>query len=120
MKARDLIKENESAIVIFTRGHQFHIFDKGRGSTGNWRIGRKREFDKVIIYLRQEDAPLSNEVYVAIPTRTIDSPEEARYIIELANIRHVGNTGKNWLEFAEGGQNPIRYLDAKERGEKNR
>lgn len=109
MKARDLIAENESAIVIFTDGRNFHIERDGSGSTGNWKLDPSREYDTVIIYERDWDGE-SNQLYLAVPIDVLESSHEGRYVIQLKNIRSVGTTETNWLEFAEGGQNPIRYM----------
>lgn len=109
MQAKDLIDENETAVVFFTRGERFHIGEGGRGSTGNWKMAPGRAFDKVIVY-RRDPATQTNEVYVAIPVGVRPNGEADRYIIDLADIRYVGTTEANWTTFAEAGPNPVRYL----------
>lgn len=36
MKAIDLLKAGETAVVVFIRGDQFRLDGKGDGKTGNW------------------------------------------------------------------------------------
>jgi hypothetical protein len=110
MKAKNLVHKNESAIVLFTRGPEFRIEDDKTGSTGEWKMSRERQFIKVIIYLRGADIR-SNDLYIADPTGITDGRHKGRYVIKLKNIRHVGTTDKNWYEFAEGGQSPVRYIN---------
>ena len=38
------------------------------------------------------------------------SEEEGRRTILLKNVRYRGSTTANWREFANGRQNPVRYL----------
>jgi hypothetical protein len=109
VRARDILSGGESGVVIFTDGSNLHIDDASKGTTGNWKMDPNRQFDKVIIYKRDRETR-TNVVYLAIPMGITESPEEGRYVIELANIRRVGITDENWPGFSEGGRNPIRYL----------
>ncbi len=61
MKARDLLGENESAIVLFTDGQELHIREDRTGSTSNWKLSRKHDYDKVIVYRRDIETG-TNEV----------------------------------------------------------
>jgi len=110
MKARVLINDDESAVVIFTDGTHFHFEADGKGTTGYWVISPNHEVDKVVIYQRGESAEV-NDVYVATYAGVVPSPIEGRYTVNLKDVRHVGTTDANWHEFAEGGQNPIRYVE---------
>ena len=108
MKAKDLISTNETALVLYTHGDEFIIQENQRGATGEWKIDPQRKFDKVIIYRRDSDTG-ANDVFVAIPIIR-EKTVENRYKIYLAKIRFIGVTKLNWIEFAEGGSNPVRYL----------
>ena len=109
MNARELIEPGERAVVVFTHGPHFVWREDGSGSTGNWKINRARRFDRVIIYHRLDSAT-ANEVYTAEADGLEPSDEEGRKIILLKNVVHRGSTTANWREFAEGRQNPVRYL----------
>ena len=109
MKARDLLASGESAVVIFTSGGDFYIREGGNGSTGNWPVNPSREYDRVIVYRRDERTG-TNDIYLARPAAITKSPAENRYVIGLVGIRHVGTSDQNWFDFAEGGPFPIRYL----------
>ncbi len=110
MKARDLLKKGETAIIFFTRGKHVHINPDGTGTTGYWRLNPKRKVKRVIIYKR-ESTTSDNEVYVADHAGFSTPDDEGRYTILLRNMKHVGVTRKNWTEFTDGARSPVRYLD---------
>ena len=107
-RARDLLKEGESAVVIFTRGSNFQVHGDGTGVTGYWKVTPQVDVDRVIIYRRQPDR--TNEVYMAKPVAVRGPDEEDRYSIELAAVQRVGATEAKWYQFAETQANPVRYL----------
>lgn len=109
MEARNLLKPDETAIVIFTKGKHFHINPDGTGTTGYWKINPKRKVQRVIIYKR-ESKTSDNEVYIAEHAGVGTPNKEGRYTILLRKLKHVGVTRKNWRDFAEGARSPIRYL----------
>jgi hypothetical protein len=112
MKATDLLKKGEVAIVLRTDGRHFHIDSKGFGHTGNWVINPSRQVHKVVIY--KQDNPLTpNEIYVADHVGVSQHDDGRRYIISLADIRPLGSITEDWYEFADvdpGARNPVRYL----------
>ena len=112
MKARDLIADGETAVVILTSGPYFEVNADGSGSTGKWVIDPTRRLDKVIIY-RRDPLHLTAEVFVGEPVDIVKSDRDRRYVIHLANVRDMGETPETWLPFADlkpGAQNPIRYV----------
>lgn len=109
MKARDFIKPGENVVVIFTHGMHFDLDDDNTGSTGQWVIDSNRRLDRVILYRRDDDKDL-NTLYIANYAGIEPATREGRYDIQLTHVQYIGTTSKNWPEFAEGGQNPIRYL----------
>ncbi len=109
MKARDLLGENESAIVLFTDGQELHIREDRTGSTSNWKLSRKHDYDKVIVYRRDIETG-TNEVYLAVPGDITASSVPGRSVLGLANIECAGITDEGWYAFAEAGSNPVRYL----------
>jgi hypothetical protein len=110
MKARDLLKNGESAVVLFTRGARFTVKANGSGSSGNWRIGANRNPDKVIVYHRLGSAN-DNEVFIANWVGIKDSSEENLSVIMFDKCKSAGPTTLNWFKFAEGGTQAVRYLD---------
>jgi hypothetical protein len=109
MKARDLVNAGEKTVAIFTHGTWFEHSPDGTGSTGKWVIDPNHPLDRAIIYHRDDKAQ-TNTVYTADIVGVVSADAEKRYTIQLAHICHCGETPLNWPEFAEGGQNPIRYL----------
>ncbi|MEY3555997.1 MAG: HNH endonuclease [Microcystis aeruginosa LL13-03] len=109
VKARDFIKPNEKVVVIFTEGKHFVLHDDNTGSTGQWKIDPNREVDRIILYHR-DDENNTNNLYIANHAGAGPADREGRYDIRLTHVQYIGATSVNWVEFAEGGQNPIRYL----------
>jgi hypothetical protein len=111
MKARDFIKPDEKVIVVFTNGTLFERNpDNDTGLTGDWKINPKHSIDRVVIYLRGEQA---NMLYIANHAG-VEFVEGKRYKIKLAQVQYIGETDSNWSQFAETKQNPIRYLSKSE------
>lgn len=109
MKARDFIKPGENTIVIFTRGAHLVLGDDNTGLTGEWDLNPNRPVERVIIYHRNDETN-ANILYIANHAGVKPADREGRYNIQLAHVQYVGTTPSNWIEFAEGGQHPIRYL----------
>lgn len=109
MKARDFIKPGENVMAIFTHGIHFDLCDGNTGLTGQWNIDPNRRVDRVIIYLRNNEMN-TNTLYIANYAGVKPADREGRYDIQLTHAQYIGTTSTNWSEFAETGQNPIRYL----------
>lgn len=112
-KSNEVIKKNEKAIVIFTRGPHFTYDSLGSGTTGNWVVDPESvdEVDKVIIYLRRENE-LMNRIYLGNYEGMRKSDIPGRHIIRFSALKEVGTTESNWPEFASSGQNPVSYVIA--------
>lgn len=110
MKARQFQRPGERMMVIFTRGGRFVVNDDHSGSTGNWVIDPNRNVDRVVIYHRRDQAS-PNELYIGTFKGVQPTDKPTRYSVQLDHIQYVGLTESNWLDFADGGQNPIRYLE---------
>ncbi len=50
MIAKNIIEDDESAIVILTDGTNLKIFDGGFATTGNWVIDKNLAVDIAFIY----------------------------------------------------------------------
>lgn len=109
MKARELIADGETAVAVYTDGLFLEIKPDGTGSTGNWIVRSDLDVDRVIILRR--GASQVNQVYVAtFNGLTLDEGDPRRWRIHFTNARLVGRTDNNWREFADAGQNPVRYV----------
>jgi hypothetical protein len=75
--ASDLLRNDESAVVIFTRGSKFKFEKSGKGYSGNWLINPNHKFDRVIIYYRPEDRRSGAELYTG-DFKDIGAPIEPR------------------------------------------
>ena len=115
MKAKNLLKSGETAIAIFTDGRNLEIKFGGKSISGVWRIDRKLEADKVIIYLRNKEKGI-NEIYIGDFSGIVPSTVkglEHRFSVEFTNVEFVGETYENWNGFADtkrGSANPIRKI----------
>jgi hypothetical protein len=114
MIAKNIIEDDESAIVFSTDGKGLKIFDGGFATTGDWLIDRNLAVDKAIIYKRDK---LSNrtEIFLGKPLDVFPSTKNfGRYIVRLSDVSFVGTTENNWCEFTEskkGATNPIKYIN---------
>lgn len=107
-KARDLLQEGETAVIIFTRGPEFIRHPDGTGLTGYWKLAPRIDVDWLIVYLRKVDG--SNDVYRAKAVAVNRRPDDDRAGIELTSIERIGQTSATWYQFAETQANPVRYL----------
>ena len=94
MRARELLKDGERAVAIFTRGEHFSVDANGGGESGSWVIDPRRQVDKVIIYYRRGSSG-ANDIYIANHAGSIPSPMRGRYIIRLTSAHLVGSTSVN-------------------------
>src|SRR5262249_358720 len=72
----------------------------------------RKRIDKVIIYKR-DAVGKNHEIFVGTLVNIINSAEEGRHQINMADISFVGTTNLNWNEFTEtrpGAVNPIKYV----------
>src|SRR5262245_20418998 len=109
MKAHDLVKAGESAVAIFTRGGRCVLREDGTGYAANWVMNLKKKIKKVIIYKR-DAIGTNHEVFIGSLIDVINSDQEGRRQINMADISFVGTTTLNWNEFTEtkpGAVNPI-------------
>jgi hypothetical protein len=114
--ARDLVKANKSAVVIFTRGDKFKFDESGDGYSGNWRI-RRDHFDSVIIYKAKERSP-GAEIYIG-KFESIDpviEPETSknrilRRSVRFTNLKRVGETDVNFHQFTETKRNSFCFIN---------
>lgn len=115
MKAKEVLKGNETAIVIFTDGRGLKINDNGSGISGVWRINKNASPDRVIIYKRGADKNI-NEIYVGNFIQMLPSTEkeyEKRSVVEFDSMEYIGRTDTNWNEFTDtrrGAVSPIKYI----------
>jgi len=113
MIAKNIIEDDESAIVIFTDGRGLKIFDGGFAITGDWLIDRNLAVDKAIIYKRDKEKNLT-EIFLGKPMDVFPSKTNRRFVVRLSDVSFVGTTENNWHEFTEskkGATNPIKYIN---------
>ncbi len=110
IRAEEVLEKGQTAVVIFTRGSDLEIYDdgSGRGHSGFWKIGLYRKYDKVVIYLREEDG--RNIIYTA-DVEDIGDEQNGRYKLFLTNIEEQAETSSNWWAFTGNKSSyPIKYL----------
>ena len=111
-KAAELVQPGQNAIVVFTRGDLFTHNQDGDGSTGNWtaRENSLVGIDKVIIYKR-DDLTGNNHIYISDYEGWKLSSEPRRKVIRFSNLKEIGQSSFNWLEFkGSGGSFPLAYI----------
>lgn len=114
MIAKNIIENDESAIVISTDDKGLKMFDGGFATTGDWLIDRNLAVDKAIIYKRDK-ATNRTEIFLGKPLDVFPSTQTfGRYVVRLSDLSFVGTTENNWCEFTEskkGATNPIKYIN---------
>jgi len=109
--AAEIIPHGLVALVVFSRCKNLELRKNGTGWTGFWKIDREKQFEKVVLYLRNEAYGAEfNTVYLADRISIQSSDKEGRSTVMLANVKNLGRTASNWFQFAEGGPNPVRYV----------
>ena len=110
---RDIIQATESVIAVFTHGEHFTIQAGGRGSSGIWVTDPKHDYHTVVIYLRTNQG--ENEIYkgkfLGFRGSGVKSKRgtERQHIL-FTEMKHMGDTPSNWVEFCGGGQNPVKTI----------
>lgn len=115
MIAKNIIEDDESAIVIFTDGQGLKIFDGGFATTGDWIIDKNLAVDKAIIYKRDKQANRT-DVFLGTPIDVYPAKTNKRYVVRLSDVNYIGTTENDWCEFTEskkGAINPIKYINKK-------
>ena len=114
--ASDLLKIDESAVVIFTRGSNFKFDKSGKGYSGNWLI-RRNNFDRVIIYYRPKELSAGAEIYIGNFDRIDhaiepETPENriVRRSIHFKNLKSVGRTDVNFHQFTGNMKNDFCFI----------
>lgn len=114
MIAKNIIEDDESAIVILTDAKGLKIFDGGFAITGDWLIDKNLTVDKAVIYKRDKTTNRT-EVFLGKPLDVFPSTKTfGRYVVRLSDVSFVGTTETNWHEFTEskkGATNPIKYIN---------
>ncbi len=114
MIAKNMLADDESAIVLLTDGTNLKIFGGGFATTGDWVIDRNLAVDKAIIYKRDK---VNNriEVFLGKPLDVFPSMKTfGRYVVRLSDVNFVGITENNWCDFTQskkGATNPIKYIN---------
>ena len=113
MKAKDVLGNDETALVLFTDGLNLTINkDDGTASSGNWIMENKITFDRVIIFKKDRERN-QNLVYVGTPVEIIAGEGAGRFVIKMSDVKCVGRTDENWNGFTEtkkGATNPVQYI----------
>lgn len=113
MIAKNMLENDESAVVIFTDGKGWKTFDGGFAMTGDWVIDKNLAVDKAIIYKRDKSKKRT-DVFLGKPLDVFPSKLKRRYVIRLSDVSFIGTTANNWHEFTEskkGATNPIKYIN---------
>jgi hypothetical protein len=115
MKAKEILKNGDTAVMIFTDGRNLKINADGKGESGVWVINRNLDTDKVIIYLRNKDRNI-NEIYLGDFSHLTPSKikgYENRFVVVFNNMKFIRTTNENWNGFTDtkrGAVSPIKYI----------
>ena len=85
MKAKEIVKNSETAIMIFTDGRGLTLNKDGTGKSGVWKINKKNSVEKVIIYFRNLSKNV-NEIYLGDFIQLMPSQEKIMRIVQLSNL----------------------------------
>jgi hypothetical protein len=108
--AQELLQPGETGLFVYTDGRHFTVNADGSGSTGFWVINPTRQVDRVVV-VREEfrGGQRFAELFTARHDGII-GPEDGRYTVRLLDVQLAGSTDRTWKEFADAGQNPVRYI----------
>lgn len=109
MRIKDVLEPREPALAIPTRGDSLILNRDGTGKTGWWKINPDRVPDRLVLYVRPEGSGAA-DILVGIVTGFSPSPNPKRVWVHFSNLKNMGSTRINWIEFADASQNPIRYV----------
>lgn len=113
---KEIVPTNKSTVVVFTRGDFLKLNKDGTGESGNWVVSAKKlaSIKKVVIYYREVITPaianFINHIYIADYSGKHPSGIPRRWILELTNVQEIGETDSNWMDFANGSQNPVAFI----------
>lgn len=113
MIAKNIIEDDESAVVICTDDSGWKTFDGGFATTGDWVINKDFAVDKAIIYKRDKENN-RNDVFLGTLIDVFPSKQQKRFVLRLSDVSFVGTTETNWCEFSgskKGATNPVKYLN---------
>lgn len=97
MKAKDLLKKNETALAIFTNGLNLELDEGGKSISGVWKINDSLDVDKIIIYLRDKEK-VANTIFIGDFNKLLPSKVkglEHRFAVEFINTKSAGETAEN-------------------------
>ena len=113
MIAKNMIENDESAVVILTDEKGWKTFEGGFATTGDLIISKDFAVDKAIIYKRDKENN-RNDVFLGIPLDVFPSKKAKRFVIRLSDVSFVGTTENNWCEFTgskKGAKIPVKYIN---------
>lgn len=113
MIAKNIIEDDESAVIILTDENGCKFFDGGFAVTGDCIISKNFAVDKAIIYKRDK-LNNRNDIFLGTPLDVFPSKREHRFVIRLSDVCFVGTTENSWSEFTDskkGAINPVKYLN---------
>ena len=116
--ASELLADGQSAVALFTRGHNFAIGENGEGTTGVWALDgeRARKVGWIVIYLQDERGGGALWRARNGGLEAGDRPGKKRgrgWNVKLVDLELMGHTDKAWWQFAGGmlkSQKEIRYV----------
>ena len=108
--AYGLLGPNEKALVIYTDGRHLAENGDGTGSTGWWRINKKRKVDRVIIYHRKSKDQTDNDLFTGSFDKVEGPNEDGRFTLHLVDYKLAGKTSADWRSFADTFSKEIRYI----------
>jgi len=108
LNAKDLLKNTESAVVVFTHGDYLQIDPNGSGQSGIWVVNPDNldYVDSIIIYLRLPNSNI-NRLLKGTYLRCSPAGVPRRYYLHFSELKEIGTTPSNWIQFGNGGQNPV-------------
>jgi hypothetical protein len=110
---KEIIQATESVIAVFTHGEHLNILADGSGSSGIWVTDPNHDYHTVVIYLRtnQGMSEFYKGKFMGFRSSGVKSKRgiERQYIL-FTELKHLGNTKSNWIEFCGGSQNPVKLF----------
>lgn len=94
---RELLKQGDIALAVKTNGAKFEFIANGTSKSGSWKVKDGKEFNKVIVYLEDDDGAT---VYIGDYTGRESNGVKCTLIFN--NSLEKGRTESTWTEFTGG------------------
>lgn len=92
----DVLKRGTTALALVTGGSNFKFDPDGISSSGRWKINRNRQFEKVLVYKKNNSG---GDIYLGDYLDIVAKSGDENVFVRFKNGTLIGNTQENWTTF---------------------